>query len=334
MKQLCPNGRWRFPVCFITNGGGVPEAHKAQQLSKWLGVPVGEQQVVLSHTPMRPLAAALGQQPVLVVGRHEVAAVAASYGFSKVLTTRQLAAALGPGALPFLKHSAAAAGRQPDPGAGGVSPVRDLGWGSEQQPIAAVLVCSDPAGSDWYQDLQLLTDVITSHGVPSRTQPVPGSQPVQLFFSNPDLVWATDYPRPRFGQGAFSTMLAAVHSRLTGTPLPNAKWFGKPNPEPYRIAEQLLLQQAVQLGLADAAAGTAPGTIFSSIFAVGDNPAADVRGANQAGAPWVSVLVRSGVFTGAGNDCQDPAHLVVDDVAAAVAAALHRARSSRWHSMR
>lgn len=160
------------------------------------------------------------------------------------------------------------------------------------------------------QDLQLLTDVITSHGVPSRTQPVPGaveprgmscrgqndvallhvavvrttkcmdhhagrntsliacdmttaytvfcqmrstvakqqllaefswlsaataathldtyqplhvcplapagSQPVQLFFSNPDLVWATDYPRPRFGQGAFSTMLAAVHSRLTG----------------------------------------------------------------------------------------------------------------------
>lgn len=29
--------------------------------------------------------------------------------------------------------------------------MRDLGWGSEQQPIAAVLVCSDPAGSDWYQ---------------------------------------------------------------------------------------------------------------------------------------------------------------------------------------
>jgi hypothetical protein len=26
-----------------------------------------------------------------------------------------------------------------------------LGWGSEQQPIAAVLVCSDPTGSDWYQ---------------------------------------------------------------------------------------------------------------------------------------------------------------------------------------
>lgn len=43
-----------------------------------------------------------------------------------------------------------------------------------------------------------------------------GSQPVQLYFSNPDLVWATDYPRPRFGQGAFSAMLQAVHSRLAG----------------------------------------------------------------------------------------------------------------------
>jgi ribonucleotide monophosphatase NagD (HAD superfamily) len=103
---------------------------------------------------------------------------------------------------------------------------------------------------------------------------------------------------------------------------------------PHRIAEQLLAQQAVQLGLADAAAATTPGQIFSSIFAVGDNPAADVRGANQAGAPWVSVLVRTGVFQGPGNDAQDPAHVVVDDVLAAVEAALHRARSSRWHSMR
>ncbi len=38
----------------------------------------------------------------------------------------------------------------------------------------------------------------------------------------------------------------------------------------------------------------ARGLPFSGIFAVGDNPAADVRGANLAGPPWVSVLVRTG----------------------------------------
>jgi ribonucleotide monophosphatase NagD (HAD superfamily) len=74
---------------------------------------------------------------------------------------------------------------------------------------------------------------------------------------------------------------------------------------------------------------------LSAIFAIGDNPAADVRGANAAGPPWVSVLVRTGVFAGPGANCNvDPAHIVMDDVDHAVDAALHRARSARWHSMR
>lgn len=77
-----------------------------------------------------------------------------------------------------------------------------------------------------------------------------------------------------------------------------------------------------------------PGRVFSAIFAIGDNPAADVCGANLAGPPWVSVLVRTGVFREGGNSCSDPAHVVVSDVLAAVQAGLHRARSSRWHSMR
>jgi hypothetical protein len=190
-------------------GAGAKQPYWQQAAAAWLlahdRLAAWCLQVVLSHTPMQPLAVELGQQPVLVVGRHQVAAVAESYGFSKVLTTRQLAAALGPGALPFLPHSTASAGQQidagvsssavpdtcctagaaaclvlccalreqkhnrpstlcsrwppheravstcPAAGAGGVCPVRDLGWGSEQQPIAAVLVCSDPTGHDWYQ---------------------------------------------------------------------------------------------------------------------------------------------------------------------------------------
>ena len=32
-------------MCFLTNGGGVTEAQKAEQLSKWLDVSVGEDQV-------------------------------------------------------------------------------------------------------------------------------------------------------------------------------------------------------------------------------------------------------------------------------------------------
>lgn len=37
------------------------------------------------------------------------------------------------------------------PAASDVCPVLDLGWGSESQPWAAVLVMTDPAGQHWYQ---------------------------------------------------------------------------------------------------------------------------------------------------------------------------------------
>lgn len=40
----------RFPLCFLTNGGGVTEADKAQELAGWLDVDVQENQA----WPRRP----------------------------------------------------------------------------------------------------------------------------------------------------------------------------------------------------------------------------------------------------------------------------------------
>jgi hypothetical protein len=42
--QLSSHGQWKYPTCFLTNGGGVTEAQKAQQLSSLLDAPVTEQQ--------------------------------------------------------------------------------------------------------------------------------------------------------------------------------------------------------------------------------------------------------------------------------------------------
>lgn len=62
-----------------------------------------------------------------------------------------------------------------------------------------------------------------------------------------------------------------------------------------------------------------------------DNPTGDIRGANVAGAPWVSNLVRTGVYRDGGqegdNDPTDPAHFVHDDVRACVEFALRREAS-------
>ena len=117
------------------------------------------------------------------------------------------------------------------------------------------------------------------------------------------------------------------------------QFFGKPNQAPYALAEELLLEQAEQLGIVPARNGlpVGPGAHlpFGAIYAVGDNPKADIAGANAQGRPWVSVLVRTGVYQGEEkNDQEHPADIVVNDVADAVDAALHRTRSSEWHSMR
>jgi ribonucleotide monophosphatase NagD (HAD superfamily) len=53
---------------------------------------------------------------------------------------------------------------------------------------------------------------------------------------------------------------------------------------------------------------------------IGDNPAADIRGANDAGEPWRSVLVRSGSIVGG-----DPQALPPRDRPSAVAAHLEEA---------
>jgi hypothetical protein len=279
-----------------------------------------------------------------------------------------------------------------------------------------------------------MVDVLVSRGMPGHP-PRADAPPVDLYFSNPDMLWKNEWPAPRFGQGAFAACLQALYEQVrrrsadtaeagsagchahgraalpcryrphgmgcrcdpftpccslprlwlqvAGEPL-RARFFGKPHPEPYGLVERLLVQQAHTLGLelptpaaaaaddSQAAAGDGAGQQpppFSAVYAVGDNPAADVRGANAAGSPWVSVLVtETGVARAncstdpaqashAAHDavpsppagsrtgvpctqlcvpppCWAAAQVVVADVEAAVEAALHRTRSLRWHSMR
>jgi HAD superfamily hydrolase (TIGR01456 family) len=212
-KLYTPCGsRPRYPVAFLTNSGGATEAAKAAQLSDWLGVAVGSDQVVLSHTPFRGLVARLGDEPVLASGRGAILEVAAGYGFRRAVSTLQLAAAQ-PSALPFLypRHglSAASTWHHPVP-----LPAEMADCGTEDQPFKAVLVFTDP--SNWYLDLQLICDVILGGGVPGRAPgDVPeGTAPVEVVFSNPDLLWASDHPAPRLGQGGFAACMEALHIQV------------------------------------------------------------------------------------------------------------------------
>lgn len=124
-----------------------------------------------------------------------------------------------------------------------------------------------------------------------------------FFFSQ---IWSTDFPAPRLGQGAFKIALDSLYTKLTNHELKSTS-FGKPHAATYQFAEQVL--DSITPNLNDR-------NKTRSVYAVGDNPAADIQGANGYG--WTSVLVRTGVFTGKGNSEEFPAKIVCENVEEAV----------------
>lgn len=70
--------------------------------------------------------------------------------------------------------------------------------------IKAAFVFHDPR--NWGLDIQVLLDIIHSSGIiggPYTHQQHDPNPHVDLFFCNPDLIWKSDFDRPRLGQGAF-----------------------------------------------------------------------------------------------------------------------------------
>jgi HAD superfamily hydrolase (TIGR01456 family) len=187
-----------------------------------------------------------------------------------------------------------------------------------------MFVLNDPR--DWALDVQIMTDLLLSHqGYLGTYSPRNGDpalpncgwqedgQPF-LFFSNADLFWSANYPLPRLGQGAFQASLAGLWRRITGGHELRRTCIGKPYGETYRFAERVLtghrhevLRRIAERKAGAGAAGQqeqhAPGATspLRTVYMVGDNPESDIAGANshrsEHGTEWVSVLVRTGVWS-------------------------------------
>lgn len=326
------------PYVFVTNQGWLDEPDRAALLSQQLALPVSPGQVVLAHSALREELVAIGAGLVLVTGRcrSDAASIVRGYGFPNVHTIAEYAAA-HPHLHP-LKHAGGnGAGRPAAADAGAPAPA----WAAD--PVAAVFVIETP--EDWHEDLQVIIDLVRSAGgrpgdcsggggaAAARPPPPPSPpQAVRLVVCNFDFVFAAQHGVPRFGPGAFFAALEALHARATspgngGTSKPlSVVRQGKPWPPAYATAlRKLHAQQAASAS----AAGAPPSSIppLTHVYALGDNPASDVRGANAAGGPWRSVLVRTGVWAGVDpvslarveNDGEDPAHFVCESAAGAVA---------------
>ncbi|KAJ7690656.1 HAD-like domain-containing protein, partial [Mycena rosella] len=288
----------RLPYILLTNGGGVSEQERCEKLTAKLGFEIRASQYIQSHTILKTLSHKYTNTPVLVLGGKldQVRQVAADYGFKRAYTSHDVLA-WNPSVWPFhqLAPSEAAATKEVD---------------FSQTPISAIFVFHDPR--NWALDIQVICDVIQSGGVVGGPYVplVNQKQPVELVFSNPDLIWRSDFERPRLGQGAFKVAFQAVFKALTGSEYPHVQ-FGKPTRATYDFATQVLSDR---LGHS----GSLPPSSQPFQRHSPDNPESDIAGANAAN--WKSVLVKTGVFTG-GQPSHTPTY-IAEDVEEAVSWAI------------
>lgn len=277
--------RNRIPFVFITNGGGTFEKKKAAHLSQQLcpSANIGDGQVILCHTPYKSLVSKYANRNVLILGKKECLSVANEYGFSKTTNSANILLA-NPTILP---------NRQPF----NISSPTSFHLSEKIELIEAIMVFHDP--EDWTLDIQLVCDLLT----PDRD-----GQHIPFYSCNADIVYNTEHPLPRFTQGAFVSACQHLYKNLYKQDL-KVNFFGKPFKIQYEYAERLLDQQAARLGQSPPA----------TYFGIGDNPLSDIKGANEAGSKWKSILVRTGIFnSNLENDVDNPADFVVEDVEKAV----------------
>jgi HAD superfamily hydrolase (TIGR01456 family) len=284
----------RAHLLLLTNSSGIKEEHKAQKTNEQLGIDkkcfIRSHQVIVAQTPMKSLAPRLANRNVLFVARDEENMedlLRSDYGFKNLVRFSTFAddhAYL----LPYThqKHANFFASQNTE----------------NDPPIHAVFVLDYPRCFD--DVLQVLVDLLMSDG---RVGFLSDKQVVELYFANPDFLYAGNYKLPRFTQGAFRECLCHLFEKMTGRKLILTE-FGKPYKSTYDYAKNYLNRFGDQTDQNI--------TKYKTIYAIGDNPESDIRGANESGDEFFSILVRTGIFKGE-NSKEYPAKYVCDSIAEA-----------------
>lgn len=246
------DGKYKVPVVFVTNAGNCMRQAKAEHLSHLLQVEVSPDQVMLSHSPLR-MFTKFHKMRVLVSGQGPVEEVAHNLGFEDVVTVDTLREAYP--VLDVVDHN-----RRPKDH---IPPTKGL------RTIDAVILFGEPIR--WETNLQLIVDVLLTNGNPDDPWTSMQYPHIPVLACNMDLLWMAEAKNPRFGHGMFLVCLESLFKKVTGYDLKYEALIGKPSVVTYNYAELLIRQQAESLGWS---------TPVKRLYAIGDNPMADIYGAN------------------------------------------------------
>ncbi|XP_029011256.1 haloacid dehalogenase-like hydrolase domain-containing 5 [Betta splendens] len=253
VEKLVDNqGRFVVPVVFVTNAGNCLRQTKADQLSHILGVPITQEQVVMSHSPLR-MFRKFHDKCVLVSGQGPVLEIASNVGFNNVVSIDMLRESYP--LLDMVDHN-----RRPKLPS---SPVGNL------PKVEAVVLLGEPIR--WETNLQLIIDVLLTNGNLSNVHQSQKTPHLPLLACNMDLMWMAEAHSPRFGHGTFLVCLENIYKKITGKELKYEALMGKPSELTYQFAESLVRSQAMQRQWK---------LPITSLYAIGDNLMTDIYGAN------------------------------------------------------
>jgi len=339
----------KIPFILLTNGGGKTEKTRVDDINQKLSLPddlkIDVSQIIQSHTPISEYATSHGvpsykHSTVLVAGGdyNKCREVAEMYGFTNVITPGDIYTAypdIAPFSSNFTEYYSQFARPLPRP----INPEDP----ENSLKIDAVFVFSDPR--DWGLDVQLLLDIMLSReGIVGTYSSKNGKNDLEnygyqsdgqppLYYSNPDLLWASAYPLSRLGQGGFREALDGVWKAVTksacGKEIEMKRTIiGKPHQLTYEYAEKILMKHREQGWGKDVQESTP----LKKVYMIGDNPESDIMGANnyksQVGAEWISLLTKTGVFRAReGEKPMIEPKAIVDDVREGVRLAL---KQNRW----
>uniref|UniRef100_A0A8U7M663 Haloacid dehalogenase-like hydrolase domain-containing 5 n=1 Tax=Corvus moneduloides TaxID=1196302 RepID=A0A8U7M663_CORMO len=241
-KLVNSQGQFLVPVVFVTNAGNCLRQEKADQLSHLLGVPISQDQVMMSHSPLR-MFKRYHEKCVLVSGQGPLLDIAQDLGFCQPITIDTL--------------------REKRPLLDAVD--------HDRRPsiLVAVVLFGEPVR--WETSLQLIIDVLLTSGYPGNPYEQENYPHIPVLACNMDLMWVAEAQSPRFGHGTFMVCLENIYKKITGKELKYEALMGKPSRLTYQYAEHLIRAQALQRSWEQP---------IQTLYAVGDNLMTDVYGAN------------------------------------------------------
>ncbi|NP_001072058.1 uncharacterized protein LOC777961 [Takifugu rubripes] len=260
-KLVDSQGQFVVPVVFVTNAGNCLRQTKADQLSHILGVPITQDQVIMSHSPLR-MFKRLHDKCVLVSGQGPVLEIAKNLGFNNVVSIDILRESFP--LLDMVDHN-----RRPK------LPSNPVG---KLPNVEAVILFGEPVR--WETNLQLIIDVLLTNGnlgsaYNRQNLAVPTTPKTCLTSPCWPATWIScGWPRRSLRglvTGRFSVAWRTSTSKITGEELKYEALMGKPSELTYHFAEYLIRTQAVQRQWK---------IPITSLYAIGDNLMTDIYGAN------------------------------------------------------